>query len=162
MKKGFILRHKVCSSAKEIVADEPVLVNSKPTVLRTVDKSRPADWKANKQKKARDCSSLVPHFDMRYDLRFDMTAAKMLLFLNFSIFSLITIAEKQSVIIASKWYMTIVSKSTIWYLPSFRYDIWLSFWNEENENMTITLIWHRLRQSANQSAGAENFLRAKF
>ena len=59
---------------------------------------------------------------------------------------------------------------------SIRNDIWLSFRNlqfdicplfdmiydchfemSENKNMTITLIWRRLRQSANQSAGAENF-----
>ena len=78
-KKGSIKEYcfiKFFSSAEEIVAGEPVLVNSKPTVLRTVDKSRPADWTANRQKKARVCSPLVPHFDMRYNLRFDMTAAK--------------------------------------------------------------------------------------
>ena len=42
--------------------------------LRTVDKSRPAVWKANRQKKGGVCSHCDFHFDMRYDHRFDMTA----------------------------------------------------------------------------------------
>ena len=64
------------SSAKEIIAAEPGLVNSKPSVLRTVDKSRPAVRKANRQKKGGVCSHSDFHFDMIYDRRFDMTARK--------------------------------------------------------------------------------------
>ena len=74
---------------------------------------------------------------------------------NGNLFFTYNISRKKR-IFSSKWYMTIVSKSTIWYLTSFRYDIWLSFWNER-KNMTIFFVWLRLRQSANQSAGAENF-----
>ena len=118
-----------------------------------------------KGKQAEESKGLLPlcssfWYEIWYSFWYD--GSKKLLFLNFVIFSPITYAEKQSVIIASKWYMTIVSKSTILYLPSFRYDIWLSFWNEENKNMIITLIWHRFRQSANQSAGTKIFKTQNF
>jgi len=63
---------KTFSSANESIADEPRLVNSKPTVLRTVDKSRPADWMANKQKKARVCSRCYLHFEITNDFLFEM------------------------------------------------------------------------------------------
>ena len=64
----------ICISVGRVNCTYFQVVNSKPSVLRTVDKTRPAVSTANRQKKGGICSHSDFHFDMIYDRRFDMTA----------------------------------------------------------------------------------------